>query len=128
MAVNAAETLVLSDCSHIKSCPSKSTQFSPISGLTSAFWGHPVTTATRSRRDMKKEQFQMRNIGNLVQEEVTLMHMTNANRRVFPQQTQLKMQKGEQLIQENNLKYFIYVILIFLELMAVLESGLRNGK
>lgn len=93
MAVNAAETLVLSDCSHIKSCPSKSTQFSPISGLTSAFWGHPVTTATCSRRDMKKEQFQMRNIGNLVQEEVTLMHMTNANEGCFHNKHNSKCKK-----------------------------------
>lgn len=116
MAINVAEMLVLSDCSHIKSCPSKSPQSSPISGLTSAFWphfiptggvwGHPVTTATRSRRDMKKEQFQMRNIRSLVQEEVTLMHTTNANEGCFHNK-QLKMQKGEQLIQENTLKYFI---------------------
>lgn len=59
MAINAAETPVLNDCSHVKSCQSPSTQPSVISGLTSAFWpcfirmggvsGHPLT-------DPKKEQ------------------------------------------------------------------------
>lgn len=64
MAINAAETPVLNDCFHIKSCQSKSTQSSVISGLTSAFWpcftctggvpGHPVTTALGG--DTKRKQ------------------------------------------------------------------------
>lgn len=70
MAINAAEMPVLNDCSHIKSCQSKSAQFSVISGLTSAFWpcfirtgsvpGHPVTTATCSGRGHKERAEQQK--------------------------------------------------------------------
>lgn len=64
MAINAPEIPVLNDASHIKSCQSKSTQPSVISGLTSAFWscfirmagvpGHPIITVAHSRRGHKE--------------------------------------------------------------------------